>query len=199
MNRKAAKGNNWQEHYTRRAKKDKYPARSVYKLEEIQKKHHLIQKGHKVLDLGCFPGSWLLYAAKQTGRSGQVVGVDLKPVSIQVPAHVTIMTADVLNLDAETLDKAFNVVLSDMAPATTGNKTVDTARSINLCETALHISKSVLIPGGSFVCKVFQGSDFSSFSGEVRKSFQACKSFKPKSSRKQSKEIFIIGRGYKKM
>ena len=197
MNRKVAKRNQWQDHYTRRAKKDKYPARSVYKLEEIQKKHHLIQKGHKVLDLGCFPGSWLLYAAKQTGEGGQVVGIDLKPVSIRVPAHVTLMTADVLSLDAEALDKAFNVVLSDMAPATTGNKTVDTARSINLCETALYISKSVLVPGGSFVCKVFQGSDFSSFSDEVRKSFQACKIFKPKSSRKASKEIFIIGLGKK--
>ena len=197
MNRKAAKGKNWQDHYTRRAKKDKYPARSVYKLEEIQKKHHLIQKGHKVLDLGCFPGSWLLYAARQTGDSGQVVGIDLKPVSIQIPSHVKLLTGDVLNLAAETLDKGFNVVLSDMAPATTGNKTVDTARSINLCEMALYIARTVLVPDGSFVCKVFQGSDFSSFSEEVRKSFKACKIFKPKSSRKASKEIFVIGFGFK--
>ena len=197
MSRKATKKNQWQDHYTHQAKKDCYPARSVYKLQEIQKKHHLIKKGHKVLDLGCCPGSWLLYAARQTGSSGKVVGIDLNPVSIQVPSHVNVLTADVLDLDAGTLDKAFNVVLSDMAPATTGNKTVDTARSINLCETALYISKSVLVPGGSFVCKVFQGSDFSSFSDEVRKSFQACKIFKPKSSRKASKEIFIIGLGKK--
>jgi 23S rRNA (uridine2552-2'-O)-methyltransferase len=197
MNRKAVKRNQWQDHYTRRAKKDKYPARSVYKLEEIQKKHHLIQKGHQVLDLGCFPGSWLLYAARQTGSSGQVVGIDLKPVSIQVPAHVKVLTGDVFDLEAETLDKAFNVVLSDMAPATTGNKTVDAARSINLCETALYIARAVLAPGGSFVCKVFQGSDFSSFSEEVRKSFKARKIFKPRSSRKQSKEIFVIGLGFK--
>ena len=195
MNRKVAKRNQWQDHYTRRAKKDKYPARSVYKLEEIQQKHQLIQKGHKVLDLGCFPGSWLLYAAGQTGSSGQIVGIDLKPVSIQVPSHVKVLAADVLNLKVETLDKAFNVVLSDMAPATTGNKTVDAARSINLCETALYIARAVLAPGGSFVCKVFQGSDFSSFSEEVRKSFKARKIFKPRSSRKASKEIFVIGIG----
>jgi 23S rRNA (uridine2552-2'-O)-methyltransferase len=84
-----------------------------------------------------------------------------------------------------------------MAPATTGNKAVDTARSINLCETALHIAKTVLAPGGSFVCKVFQGSDFNSFSEEVQCSFKARKIFKPRSSRKESKEIFVIGIGKK--
>jgi 23S rRNA (uridine2552-2'-O)-methyltransferase len=198
MKPKTSKGNKWQDHYTRRAKKDKYPARSVYKLQEIQKKHHLIRKGDKVLDLGCCPGSWLLYAARQTGSSGKVVGIDLNPVSIQVPAHATVLIADVLDLDAGTLDKAFNVVLSDMAPATTGNKTVDTARSINLCESALYIAKTVLVPGGSFVCKVFQGSDFNSFSEEVRIAFKTRKIFKPRSSRKASKEIFIVGLGFKK-
>jgi 23S rRNA (uridine2552-2'-O)-methyltransferase len=198
MSRKATKKNQWQDAYYRQAKKDKYPARSVYKLQEIQKKHHLIKKGHKVLDLGCCPGSWLLYAARQTGSSGKVVGIDLNPVSIQVPSHVNVLTADVLDLDAGTLDKAFNVVLSDMAPATTGNKIVDTARSMSLCESALHIAKSVLVPGGSFVCKAFQGSDFKSFSEKVRLAFETRKIFKPRSSRKESKEIFIVGLGFKK-
>ena len=197
MSPKATSKNRWQDHYTLQAKKDCYPARSVYKLQEIQRKYHLIKKGYKVLDLGCYPGSWLLYAARQTGSSGKVVGVDLKPVSIRVPSHVDVLTADVLDLDADTLDKAFNVVLSDMAPATTGNKTVDTARSINLCESALHIAKTVLVPGGSFVCKVFQGSDFNSFSEEVRIAFETRKVFKPRSSRKASKEIFVIGIGKK--
>ena len=105
MNRKVAKRKQWQDHYSRRAKKEKYPARSVYKLEEIQKKHHLIRKGHKVLDLGCSPGSWLLYAARQTGSGGKVVGIDLKPVAIQIPSHVEVLTADVLNIDTDTLDK----------------------------------------------------------------------------------------------
>ncbi|MGD8521556.1 MAG: RlmE family RNA methyltransferase [Desulfobacterales bacterium] len=197
MNHTATKGKKWQDAYSRQAKKDKYPARSVYKLQEIQKKHHLIKKGYKVLDLGCCPGSWLLYAARQTGSSGKVVGIDLNPVSIQVPSHVQVLTADVLDLDAGTLDKAFDVVLSDMAPATTGNKIVDTARSISLCESALYIAKTVLVPGGSFVCKVFQGSDFNSFSEEVRMVFETRKIFKPRSSRKASKEIFIIGLGFK--
>ena len=197
MKPKASKGNKWQDHYTRRAKKDKYPARSVYKLQEIQNKHHLIKKGDKVLDLGCCPGSWLLYAARQTGSHGKVIGIDLNPVSIQLPAQVSVLTADVLELDAGTLETAFNVVLSDLAPATTGNKTVDTARSIHLCESALHIAKTVLVPGGSFVCKVFQGSDFDSFSEEVRVTFETRKIFKPRSSRKASKEVFVIGIGKK--
>ena len=199
MKPKKAKNHIWQDHYTRRAKKEKYPARSVYKLQEIQKKHNLIQKGHKVLDLGCSPGSWLLYAARQTGSGGKVLGIDLNPVAVQVPSHVEVLTADVLYLDTGTLDKGFHVVLSDMAPATTGNKIVDAARSINLCESALHIARTVLVSGGAFVCKVFQGSDFNSFCEDIRISFKACKIFKPRSSRKQSKEIFIIGLGYKKV
>ncbi len=198
MKPKTAKGSKWQDHYARQAKKDRYPARSVYKLQEIQKKHHLIKKGFKVLDLGCFPGSWLLYAAQQTGSSGEIIGIDLKPVTIEVPPHVKIMTADVLALDADTLGKKFHVVLSDMAPETTGNKTVDVARSLGLCESALFIARKVLIQGGFFVCKVFQGQDFKSFSEEVRSTFKECKVFKPRSSRKKSKEIFIIGLEFKR-
>jgi 23S rRNA (uridine2552-2'-O)-methyltransferase len=198
MKRSAAKGNKWQDHYSQRAKKERYPARSVYKLQEIQKKYHLIKKGYKVLDLGCFPGSWLLYAGQQTGSSGVVVGIDLKPVTIHIPSHVKMLTADVLKLHADSLGKDFNVVLSDMAPATTGNKTVDAARSLGLCESALLIAKRVLIPGGSFVCKVFQGQDFKSYSEEVRAHFKECKIFKPQSSRKASKEIFVIGLGLNK-
>ena len=197
MKRTAVKGNKWQDHYSKRAKKENYPARPVYKLQEIQEKYHLIKRGYKVLDLGCFPGSWLLYAGQQTGVSGEVVGIDLKPITIQLPAHVKVMTADVQSLDAGTLSEDFNVVLSDMAPATTGNKTVDAARSMGLCESALFIADQVLIPGGSFVCKVFQGQDFNSFSRQVGAAFKTCKIYKPRSSRKASREIFVIGIGKK--
>ena len=199
MKRKASnKKKPWQDHYTRRAKKEHYPARSVYKLQEIQQKHRLIQKGYKVLDLGCAPGSWLLYAAKLTGDSGRVVGIDLKPVTGQVPDHVEIITTDVFTLDVESLGTAFNVVLSDMAPATTGHKEVDAARSYNLCEAALGLAQSVLLPGGSFACKIFQGPDFKTFADIVKAGFKEQKIFKPQSSRKASKEIYIIGMGFKK-
>jgi 23S rRNA (uridine2552-2'-O)-methyltransferase len=198
MKRTASKKNTqWQDHYTRLAKKERFPARSVYKLQEIQQKHQLIKKGSKILDLGCAPGSWLLLAAKLTGEKGRVVGIDLKPVTVQIPAHAQTITADVANLDVEALGHKFNVVLSDMAPATTGHKEVDAARSYNLCETALGIAQSVLLPGGSFVCKMFQGPDFKTFTDIIRAGFKKQNIFKPRSSRKSSKEIYIIGIGLK--
>ena len=198
MKRKASnKKKQWQDHYTRQAKKEKFPARSVYKLQEIQQKHRLIKKGDQVLDLGCAPGSWLLYAAKITGDKGRVVGIDLKPVKGQIPAQAQVIAADVFALDLESLGNNFSVVLSDMAPATTGHKDVDAARSYNLCEAALGIAQNVLRPGGSFVCKIFQGPDFKTFTDAVRADFKELKIFKPRSSRKASREIFIIGRGKK--
>ena len=197
MKRSTGKHKPWQDHYTQRAKKERFPARSVYKLEEIQKKHRLIKKGDRVLDLGCSPGSWLLYAAKLTGPEGRVVGIDIKPVTAQVPSQVQIITADVFTLDAASIGENFNVVLSDMAPATTGHKAVDAARSYNLCKTALDFAQKVLLPGGAFVCKIFQGPDFTAFLDAVRAGFKQRKIFKPQSSRKASKEIYVIGLGFK--
>jgi 23S rRNA (uridine2552-2'-O)-methyltransferase len=186
----------WQDHYTRRAKKENYAARSVYKLAEIQKKHRLIKKGGRVLDLGCAPGSWLQFAAEQTGAKGRVVGVDLKPVTIKLPDHVEVVTGDIDEVfrdAAQPLGTGFSVVLSDMAPATTGNKHADAVRSFVLCETALEVAVKVLRPGGHFVCKIFQGEDFKAFCDNVKKRFNKMQIFKPQSSRKGSKEIFIIG------
>ncbi|UCD77591.1 MAG: RlmE family RNA methyltransferase, partial [Desulfobacterales bacterium] len=124
------------------------------------------------------------------------IGIDLTPVKIQVPPQVQIITADVFSLDVESLGNDFNVVLSDMAPATTGHKAVDAARSFNLCETALSIAQKVLLPGGHFVCKIFQGHDFKEFEEAVKAAFREQKIFKPQSSRKASKEIYLIGRGF---
>jgi len=193
---KKAKGNRWADHYTRQAKKDRYPARSVYKLKEIQQKFKLIKKGDRVLDLGCAPGSWLLYAAELTGSSGEVVGIDIKPVGIKTPGHVKVVTGDALDeLETvmERLGSGYDIVISDMAPGTTGNKTVDAARSLGLCEAALNLAENVLKPGGSFICKIFQSGEVKQFSEAVRKKFHQQKSFKPQSSRKASSEIFIIG------
>ena len=200
MKRPSKKRNQWEDHYSRRAKKERFPARSVYKLEEIQKKYHLIRKGSKVLDLGCSPGSWLVYAANLTGDTGRVVGIDLKPVSTQIPSHVSTYIGDILLMDdslRDSVGKHFNVVMSDMAPATTGIKSVDAARSFHLCQAALSIARDVLNPGGSFLCKIFQGEDFKEFSDAVKANFKAQKIFKPESSRKASKEIYIIGLGKK--
>lgn len=200
MNRKASKRNDWEDHYTRKAKKEKYPARSVYKLQEMQKKYRLIRRGNRVLDLGCAPGSWLLYAAGIVGERGQVAGIDLKPVSIALPSNVLIYTGDILHPGEELkdcLEKAYHVVMSDMAPNTTGNKDVDAARSFDLCDAALNLANEVLISGGSFVCKIFQGEMYIDFSNRVKKYFQQQRIFKPQSSRKASKEIYVLGIGKK--
>jgi len=192
----------WTDHYSERAKKERYPARSVFKLKEAQKKFRLIKRGDRVLDLGCSPGSWLLYAAEQTGKRGRVLGIDLKSVRIKLSTQVETLTADILTIDRAWIDKQelgnrFNVVLSDMAPATTGNKTLDAARSFQLCQAALSIAEMVLQPGGSFICKIFQGEEFKEFSDVVRSRFKRHKIFKPRSSRKESKEIFILGMGFR--
>ncbi len=154
------------------------------------------------MDLGCSPGSWLLYAAELTGKHGKVFGIDLKPVTIQIPPQAETLEVDILTIDRswienEGLASRFNVVLSDMAPATTGNKAIDAERSYQLCQAALDIAQMALRPGGSFVCKIFQGEEFKNFSDSVRSRFKTHKIFKPQSSRKESKEIFIIGTGFR--
>ena len=199
MKRRNPKSRQQPDYYAKRARQEKFPARSVYKLQEIQKKYRLIRKGHKVLDLGCAPGSLLKYAADLTSDQGLIVGVDLKPVTEKLPAHVRVLEADVMALAedsekcAEFLGSGFDAVLSDMAPATTGKKDVDAARSYNLSRAALGIAESVLPAGGVFVCKIFQGPDFEEFIAAVRARFEACRIYKPQSTRKESKETYVIG------
>lgn len=192
--------NKWRDHYARRAQKEKYAARSVYKLAEIQKKHRIIKKGDRVLDLGCAPGSWLQFAVEQTGVSGRVVGIDLKPVTLALPPNVRVIAGDINELihnGHPALEERFSVVLSDMAPDTIGHKFSDSARSFVLCETALGVADKVLKAGGHFVVKIFQGEDFKAFCDSVKIRFDRMQIFKPQSSRKGSKEIFIIGLGKK--
>ncbi|MEJ2475206.1 MAG: RlmE family RNA methyltransferase [Desulfobacterales bacterium] len=198
MKPSATKRNRWDDHYTEQARKEKYPARSVFKLQEIQRKFHVIKKGHHVLDCGCAPGSWLLYSSQLTGSGGKVVGVDLQPVSIHVPKNAVVHTGDALSPDEDLLaaiGNGYHVVLSDMAPSTSGHKSTDAARSYALCSAALNLAVRVLVPGGSFVSKIFQGEDFQSYRDEVRTRFDKVKIFKPMSSRKASKEIFVIATG----
>jgi 23S rRNA (uridine2552-2'-O)-methyltransferase len=198
MKRSAAKGNRWDDHYTERARKEKYPARSVFKLQEMQRKYRLIKKGNRVLDLGCAPGSWLLYAAQLIGPSGTAVGVDLQPVTIRLPDNVAVFSGDILTPDdalTANIGQDYHAVLSDMAPSTTGQKTTDAARSYHLCQAALETAARVLLPGGIFVSKIFQGGEFQTYRNEVGAAFDKLRIFKPQSSRKASKEIFIIGIG----
>ena len=145
-----------QDHYFKKAKKEGFAARSVYKLEEADKKYRLLKKGDKVLDIGCQPGSWSQYAAKAVGTSGMVVGVDIQKGnrSIQGGAKVKILCGDIQQ--DETIKavieicEAFDVVLSDMAPSTTGNKWADQQQSLVLARKAFDVAKQFLKSGGVF-------------------------------------------------
>jgi 23S rRNA (uridine2552-2'-O)-methyltransferase len=119
----------------------------VYKLMEIQEKFRVLKKGQRVLDLGCAPGSWLLYAAEVCGPGGRVTGIDLKPVTIPLPKNAEALCADMLSLTGEGNESGsdpFQVVLSDMAPATSGSRDADAVRSLELCEAALAAADSRL-------------------------------------------------------
>jgi len=197
---KKNKKNPWADHYTYQAKKEKYPARSVYKLKEIQSKYKLIRSGDSVLDLGCAPGSWSLFVSEIVGQSGYITGIDLKKLNIKIKSPHCLMNDDIfLVKDFNAITGApFDVVLSDMAPNTTGRKDVDALRSFQLCEVALEISQKHLKTGGHFVCKIFQGEDTQQMIDAVKAAYSACRLFRPKTTRKASNEIYIIGINYKK-
>lgn len=192
-----------QDYYFKKAKKENYPARSVYKLEEAQNKYHLLKKGDVILDLGCHPGSWSIYAAKVAGPSGKVVGIDLQKGEKLYRtgfAPMDTFVADIMAEETVGLIRArqgeFNVVLSDMAPATTGNKWSDQQLSLLISRQALAFACQLLRAGGNFYCKVFEGEDFTDFVKEVKEQFTMAKVVKPKSSRKESREVFVLGMGY---
>lgn len=189
-----------QDHYFRKAKKEGYPARSVFKLEEAQKKHRFLIKGGRILDIGCSPGSWSMYASRSVGVSGLVVGVDLNKViaaNRKPGAEIKWLKGDITNEQTiqqiRSLSNKFSVVLSDMAPKTTGNKWADQQRSLDLSRKALEVAMEFLEPGGAFYCKVFEGEDFKEFFNEVKSRFTKAKIIKPKSSRPESREVFVLG------
>jgi 23S rRNA (uridine2552-2'-O)-methyltransferase len=194
-----------QDHYFKQAKKENYPARSVYKLEEAQKKYQFIKSGDTVLDLGCQPGSWSIYAARITGSKGLVVGVDLqegKKVSIAKAAEIIWLCDDIMSDDItgklQDIRKSYRVLLSDMAPQTTGSKWVDQQQSLNLARRVVELTVELLEKDGNLYVKVFEGEDFKPFVDSVRKTFKTVKIIKPKSSRRESREVFVLGMGFKK-
>jgi 23S rRNA (uridine2552-2'-O)-methyltransferase len=190
-----------QDHYFRRAKKEGYSARSVYKLEEIDRRVRLFRPGQRVLDLGCHPGSWLQYCARAVGRRGLVVGVDTRTISIELPPHVHFIQADVFELlptDLYQISEDFDVVLSDLAPATTGMRSVDSSRSLALFQRALTLADDLLVPGAHFLGKIFQGSGFEEMVKELKSRFDKVKVIRPRATRSQSKEIYVVAMGKKK-
>ena len=165
----------------------------MFKLEEIDQRVRLLRQGQRVLDLGAAPGSWSLYASERVGGKGRVIGIDLQEHRGALPANVEMRVGDVLKIGAETDLGQFDVVLSDMAPATTGQKSLDQIRSVELFMQALEIAKRVLVPGGHFVGKIFQSGDFPAAQKAVREAFEQSKIIRPEATRTESVETFLIG------
>lgn len=180
------------DHYTLRAKKEGRPARSVFKLQEIDEKHRILRPGVTVLDLGCAPGSWIQYAADRIGPKGYALGFDLKPVEVGLPAWAETFIGDAFELREE-LAHAFDVILSDMAPATTGDRKTDALRSAALVERALDVADAQLKPGGSVVLKVFEGRDTPPLVTRMKQTFEKVVRARPDATRKHSVEIFLTG------
>ena len=189
-----------QDHYFHKAKDEGFAARSIYKLKEIDRKRRLLRPGMRALDLGCAPGSWLQYAAGRVGPSGRVVGVDLHVVTAKLPPQVRVLTGDVFSLSPQDLmDESggtlFDVVLSDMAPKTTGVKQADAARSADLARRVLALARETLKPGGACLTKVFQGVEMKALRSEFAEAFDRVSIAKPRASRDESVEVFLLGEG----
>ena len=180
--------------YVRQSKIDGYRARSVYKLIEIDEKYKVFKGGISVIDIGAAPGSWSQYASKVI-KNGKLISIDLKEMqdienTVQIKGDFT--EANIQNKIKTFLKKSSDVVMSDMAVNTTGIKNIDSIQTGELCKEAMIFSKDVMLKKGCFVSKIFIGSTFNEIVALAKKIFKEAKVFKPKSSRKDSKESFII-------
>lgn len=184
--------------FTLRARKEGYPARSVYKLEEINQAHKLIKPGDSVLDVGAAPGSWTLFTHRELIKGkGRIVAVDLNPLGLDpVPPTVTSFVGDAFSKDirARLVELGpYDTIISDAAPMTTGNRTVDTTRSEWLAEQVVFLATEQLKTGGNLVIKIFQGGGQEEILKNMRTIFKKAKAFKPKACRDDSFEIYLIG------
>ena len=180
--------------FVRQSKVDGYRARSAYKLIEINEKFKIFKGGMFVLDIGAAPGSWSQYVSKIV-KNGKIISVDLKKMekienTIQIRGDFT--TQETQDEVRNYLDKGFNVVMSDMAVNTSGIKNIDSIQTGELCKEAMIFSKNVISNNGFFISKIFMGSTFNEIVALGKKIFKEVRVFKPKSSRKDSKESFII-------
>ncbi|MDD3711705.1 MAG: RlmE family RNA methyltransferase [Patescibacteria group bacterium] len=193
-----------QDFFFRKAKAEGYPARSVYKLSELDQKYNLFKPNQAILDLGCAPGSWSIYISRQIGPQGKIIGIDLKETQIEAD-NFFFFRADVLEIDEERLatimeevglDK-FDGLVSDMAPSTSGIKGVDAGRSAILANQALNISRKTLKKGGFLVLKILEGGEHQSIWRETQRLFAKQKQIRPKAVRQNSREIYIVAYGFK--
>jgi len=199
--------NDWmQEHlndeYVKKAKALGYRSRATFKLIEVVEKDKIIQSGMNIVDLGAAPGGWSEYARKLVGKKQRVIALDI--LDIDPIEGVDFIQGDFRENDVYDqlnilLDGApINVVLSDMAPNMSGNKAIDQPSAMYLCELALETAENILVEGGTFLVKVFQGVGFEAYQKQVEASFSKVIIRKPKSSRARSNEVYILAKGFKK-
>ncbi|MEM1024061.1 MAG: RlmE family RNA methyltransferase [Myxococcota bacterium] len=210
---------NKQDRFHQRAKDEQYAARSVYKLEEIDRRYDVIGRGDKIVDVGCAPGSWLQYLARAVGKKGCVVGYDLEPVTVNAGSNVRAFEANIEELDPERVLRELaelsaelrkkpapasvppsfgaHVFVSDMAPKLSGVRDADQAKQAELVGTALDLALAVLLEGGHFVAKMFQGRDTDPLLDRAKHAFEKVRFIKPEATREGSREVFIVALGLK--
>jgi len=196
------------DHYFKLAKREGYRSRAAYKLLEINERRRVLSAGDAVLDCGAAPGSWLQAAASIVGPRGVVVGIDLKAIDASdLPENVRVVEGDLNEVPADDLvalaaanhggePRPFDVILSDMAPDTTGERTMDHHRSIRLCELVLERAETCLRSGGNLVMKVFEGPAYRDLLSRCMCSFETARGVSPKASRQVSTEMYIVAQGY---
>jgi 23S rRNA (uridine2552-2'-O)-methyltransferase len=184
------------DYYRLKAKAKGYVSRAVFKLQAVDEKYHLFRPEQRVLDLGCSPGSWMQYIGPKVGKEGLVVGVDLKPPEIELSHPLYFLPGDVRSLDfglLKLISPYFDVIVSDMAPKTTGIREVDQQRSLELAEQAFIYARELLAPGGHFLVKIFEGPETEAFARKLEEMFTQVHRVKPAGSRPASPEIYLLG------
>jgi len=190
------------EYYYKKAKAENYRSRATYKLSQTINKYHFIKYGDIVVDLGAAPGGWIQAARKVAGKKGFVLGVDLKPIEPFVQPYIRTIAADMTEAETITQIQSFlprkaDVVLSDMSPNISGVWEVDHAKQIDLATKALETAQKILRPDGTFFVKVFEGDLMNQFIKKIKQNFAEVKLIKPKASRAQSSEMYILALGFK--
>jgi 23S rRNA (uridine2552-2'-O)-methyltransferase len=181
--------------FTKAARAAGYPARSVFKLEEIQRRFRIFKPGQRVLDLGAAPGSWTLYASQQVGPAGRVLAVDLSAIAESLPSNVVARQCDVMLAGRAELGDLgpYQVVLSDMAPRTSGARVRDQALSYELCQRAVALADELAAVDSHVVLKLFMSADFKPLERALLERYAECKNVRPEATRSHSMEVFLVG------
>lgn len=183
--------------FTKKARAENYEARSVYKLEEIDKRERVFQGVKTVIDLGASPGSWTQYCLKKVPPSGKIIAIDLQPLNFTDPRVLFFQESiESVDLTLHLGTTKADLVLSDMAPKTSGNHDRDVALSFELASLALSCAEKFLKPGGTFIVKLFMGDSFEDYQQLVKNRFETLRLLRPESTRKHSREIYFIAKGY---